>query len=159
MKPGSPTLLADSLPSESPRKPRNSRKTSTFASMLKPLTEWITTNCGKFLKRWEYQTTLPASWEICNQSKKQQLDLNVVQWTGSKLVYDYLPRQGDIKPHIRFQLASPGNLQFWKWDRQNLSTWSMHQSSRLPPVTLTVGKDDKWWLTWGVFFVASANFT
>ena len=29
-------------------------------------------NCGKFLKRWEYQTNLPASWEICMQVKKQQ---------------------------------------------------------------------------------------
>ena len=26
---------------------------------------WIITNCGKLLKRWEYQTTLPVSWEIC----------------------------------------------------------------------------------------------
>jgi len=44
-------------------KQENSRKTSTSASltMLKPLTVWITTNCGKFLKRWRYQTTLPAS--------------------------------------------------------------------------------------------------
>ena len=42
----------------------NFRKTSTSASLtLKPLTVWITTNCGKFLKRWEYQTTLPVSWE------------------------------------------------------------------------------------------------
>ena len=32
--------------------------------MVKPLTVWVTTNCGKFLKRWEYQITLPASWEI-----------------------------------------------------------------------------------------------
>ena len=31
----------------------------------------ITTNCGKFLKRWEYKTTLPASWEICMKVKKQ----------------------------------------------------------------------------------------
>ena len=29
-------------------------------------------NCGKFLKGWEYQTPLPASWEICMQDKKQQ---------------------------------------------------------------------------------------
>ena len=29
---------------------------------------------GKFFKRWEYQTTLPVSWEICMQVKKQQLD-------------------------------------------------------------------------------------
>ena len=35
--------------------------TSALLSMLKTLTVWITTNCGKFLKRWEYQTTLPAS--------------------------------------------------------------------------------------------------
>ena len=33
----------------------------TAYQKLKPLTLWITTNCGKFLKRWEYQTTLPAS--------------------------------------------------------------------------------------------------
>ena len=45
------------------KKQENSRKTSTSASltMLKPLTAWITTNCGIFLQRWEYQTTLPAS--------------------------------------------------------------------------------------------------
>ena len=44
-------------------KVRESRKTSTSAllTMPKPLTVWITTNCGKFFKRWEYQTTLPAS--------------------------------------------------------------------------------------------------
>ena len=36
-------------------------------------------NCGKFLKRWEYQTTWPASWEICVQVKKQQLDLDMEQ--------------------------------------------------------------------------------
>ena len=46
--------------------------------------EWITTNCGKFLKKWEYQTTLPASWEICMHVKKQQLELDMEQWTGSK---------------------------------------------------------------------------
>ena len=33
--------------------------------MLKPLTGWITTDCGKFFRRQEYDTTLPASWEIC----------------------------------------------------------------------------------------------
>ena len=47
----------------SQRKQGNSRKTSTSVSvtMLKPLTVWIITNCGKFFKRWEYQTTLPTS--------------------------------------------------------------------------------------------------
>ena len=43
-----------------------------FIDYTKALTVWITTNCGKFLKRWEYQTTLPPCWEICMQFKKQQ---------------------------------------------------------------------------------------
>ena len=51
---------------------------------------WITTNCGKFFKRWEYQTTWPASWETCMQVRKQQLELNMGQWTGSKLGKEYL---------------------------------------------------------------------
>ena len=51
--------------------------------MQKPLTMWITTNYGKFLKRWEYQTTLPVSWETC-EIKKQQLEPGMEQQTGSK---------------------------------------------------------------------------
>ena len=39
---------------------------------------------GKFWKRWEYQTTWPASWEICMQVRKQQLELDMEQQTGSK---------------------------------------------------------------------------
>ena len=70
----------------------NSRKTSTSASLttLKPLTVWIATNCGKFFQRWEYQTTLPASWEICMQVRKQQLELDMEQQTGSKLGKEYV---------------------------------------------------------------------
>ena len=49
----------------------------------------ITTNCGKVLKRWEYHTTLPASWETCMQVKKQQLELDMEQLTGLKLGKDY----------------------------------------------------------------------
>ena len=41
-------------------------------------------NCEKFWKRWEYQTMPPASWEICMQVKKQQLELDMEQQTGSK---------------------------------------------------------------------------
>ena len=57
-------------------KQESSRKTSTFAllTMPKPLTVWLTTNRGKFWKRWEYQTTWLASWEICMQVRKQQLE-------------------------------------------------------------------------------------
>ena len=41
-------------------------------------------NCGKFWKRWEYQTIWPASWEICMQVRKQQLELDMEQQTGFK---------------------------------------------------------------------------
>ena len=58
--------------------------------MLNPLAVWIITNCVKFLKTWEYQTTLAASWEICVQVKKQQLELDMEQWTGSKLGKGYV---------------------------------------------------------------------
>ena len=51
---------------------------------------WITTNCEKFFKSWEYQTALPAPWEICMQVKKQQLELNMEQQTGSKLEKEYI---------------------------------------------------------------------
>ena len=70
----------------SSKKQESSWKTSISALLTipKPLTVWITVNCGKFWKRWEYQTTLPASWEICMQVKKQQLELDMEQQTGSK---------------------------------------------------------------------------
>ena len=59
--------------------------------MLKSLTVWITTSCGKFLKRDEYQTTLPASQETCMQVKKQDmLEPDMEQWTGSKLWKEYI---------------------------------------------------------------------
>ena len=51
---------------------------------------WITTNCGKFFKRWEYQTPLHASWDICMKVKKQQLQPDMEQWTGSKLGKEYI---------------------------------------------------------------------
>ena len=60
------------------------KSTSAFLTMPKPLTVWITINCGKFRSRWEYQTTWPASWEICMQVRKQQLKLDMEQQTGSK---------------------------------------------------------------------------
>ena len=68
------------------KKQESSKETSTFALLTtpKPLTVWITTNCGKFFKRWECQTTWPASWKICMQVKKQQLELDMEQLTGSK---------------------------------------------------------------------------
>ena len=73
-------------------KQENSRKTSISAllTMLKPLSVWITTNYWTFFKRGEYQTTLPASWEICMQVKKQQSEPDMEQRTGSKSGKKYI---------------------------------------------------------------------
>ena len=78
--------------SGSSKKQEISRKASTFAllTMPKTLTLWITANCEKLLKRWEYQITLPASYETCLQIKKQQLEPDMDQWTGSKLGKEYI---------------------------------------------------------------------
>ena len=65
----------------SSKKQESSRKTSisVLLTMPKHLTVWITINCGKFWKRWEYLTTWPASWEACMQVRKQQLELVMEQ--------------------------------------------------------------------------------
>ena len=69
------------ISSGSSKKQESFRKTSISAllTMPKSLTVWITTNCGQFLKRWEYQTTWPASWVTCMQVRKQQLELDMEQ--------------------------------------------------------------------------------
>ena len=68
------------------------KKTCTFAllTMPKPLIVCITTNCGVFLKKWKYQTTLSASWEIYMQVKRQQLEPDIEKKTGSKLEKEYI---------------------------------------------------------------------
>ena len=75
----------------SSKKQESSRKTSLSALLTtpKPLTVWITTN-WKILKEVEDQTTQLASWEICVQVRKQQLELDIEQRTGSKLEKEYV---------------------------------------------------------------------
>ena len=74
------------------KKQESSKKKTSISALLtmpKPLTVWITLNCGKFRKRWEYQTTWPFSWESYMQVRKQQLELEMEQQTGSKLGKEY----------------------------------------------------------------------
>ena len=67
-------------------KAREFQKNIYFAllTIQKPLTVWITVNCWKFWKRWDYQTTWAASWETYMQVRKQLLELDMEQQTGSK---------------------------------------------------------------------------
>ena len=91
-------------PTGSWKKKESSRKTSISALLTtpKPLTAWITINCGKFWKRWEYQTTWPASWETYMQVRKnrtvlpnrtvltEQLEPDMEQLTDSKSGKEYI---------------------------------------------------------------------
>ena len=77
----------------SSKKQESSRKTFISALLTMPKHYTVsssTTNSGKFLKRWEYQTIWPASWEICMQVRKQQLELDMEQPTGSKSGKEYI---------------------------------------------------------------------
>ena len=73
----------------SSKKQESSWKKSTSAWLTMHLTVWIITNWRKFLKKWEYQTILPASWEICMKVKKQQLEMDTEQ-TGYKSGKEYV---------------------------------------------------------------------
>ena len=61
-----------------------------FIDSAEALIVWVTTNCGKFFKEWENQTTLPVSWETCYLHQKQQLEQDMEQRAGSKLGKEYV---------------------------------------------------------------------
>ena len=109
------------------KKQESSRKTSTaLLTTPNPLTVWITTHCGKFFKRWEYQTTYlpPIYREICMQVKKQQLEPELEQQTGSKLRKELY--QGCVLSFCFFNLYS----EYIMW---NAWTHVKHKlESRLP---------------------------
>ena len=97
------------------KKQESSRETSTSAllTMSKPLTVWITKNCGKFFKRWEYRTTLPASWEIDMQVKKQQLEPGMEQQTGSKLAKEFINAVYCHLAHLTYMQSTSGEMLGW----------------------------------------------
>ena len=111
------------------RKQGNSRKTynSALLTMLKPLTVWITTNCEKFLNRWEFQNILPVSWETCMWIKKQQLEPNMLNQTIDWFKIGKGVRQGCIllpclfnfyalyiMQNARIDGTQAGNLIVWR---------------------------------------------
>ena len=98
-------------------------KASALLTMPKPLTVWITTNCGKFFKRWEYQTTWPASWQIYMQVKKQQLKLDMEQQAGSK----------SGKEYVKVVYCHPAYLTYMQSISCEIPGWMKHKlKSKLP---------------------------
>ena len=117
----------------SSKKWESSRKTSTFAllTMPKPLTMWITTKCGKFWKRWEYQTTWPASWESCTQFKKQQLELDMEQQTGSKLGKEYIKAVYCHPAYLTSMLSTSCEMLGWMTHRLDQYFWENYQQLQI----------------------------
>ena len=115
------------------RKTREFRKTSISASltMLKHLTLWITTDCRKFFKRWEYQTTLPASLEICIQVKKQQLEPDIKQRTGSKLGKEYFKA---VYCHLAY-------LTYMQSTSHEMLDWMKHKLKSILPGEISITSD------------------
>ena len=84
-----------------------------FIFYVKAFAVWITTNCGNFFQRWEYQTTWPASWEICMQVKKQQLELDMEQWTGSKLGKGYFKAVYCHRAYLTYMQSTSCEMPGW----------------------------------------------
>ena len=112
----------------SSEKQEGSRETSSASlTTPKPLSVWITTNCGKFFKKWKYQTSLPASWEgqeqVKKQVKKQQLEPDMEQQTGSTLGKEY----------VKAVYCHPAYLTFMQSTSWETPGWMKHKlKSRLP---------------------------
>ena len=85
-----------------------------FINYAKTLTVWITTNSGKLFKRWEYQTTWPASWEIRMQVRKQQLELDMKQQTGSKLGKEYFKAVYCHPAYLTYMQSTSWETLGWK---------------------------------------------
>ena len=125
----------------STKKQQSSRKTSISASltMPKPFTLWITINGGKFWKRWEYRTTWPASWEPCMQVRKQQLELDTEQQTGSKSGKEYVKAVYCHPAYLTSMQSTSWEMLGWKKDKLE---------SRLPgevSITSDMQTTPPWW--------------
>ena len=105
------------------KKQESSRKISSYSLLTTPKPCCVDHNCGKFLKRWEYQITWPASWEICMQVKKQQLELDMEQQTDSK----------SGKEYVKAVYCHPAYLTYMQSISCEILGWMKHKlESRLP---------------------------
>ena len=107
----------------SQKKQDSSKKTSTsyLLTTPKPLIIWITIN-WKILKEMGIPDTWPASWEICMQVKKQQLEPDMEQWTGSKLGKEYIKA-------VYYHLAYLIYMQSTSWE---MPGWMKHKLESRP---------------------------
>ena len=114
-------------------KTRECQKTIYFCFYWLHQSLWLcgSQQTGKFLKRWIYQTTWPASWEICMQVKKQQLELDMEQQTGSKLG----------KKYVKALYCHPAYLTYMQSTSCELPGWIKHKLESRLPVKISITSD------------------
>ena len=106
---------------------------------------WITTNCGKFLKRWEHKTTLPVSWETCMWVKKQQSEQDMEQRMGSKLGKEYNKRSCLLSPCL-FKFYAEyimGNARLDEYQAGIKITWRNINNLRYADDTTLMAKSER----------------
>ena len=85
----------------------------------------------KIFKRWEYQTTWHASWDTCMQVKKQQLELDMEQQTGSK----------SGKEYIKAVCCHPAYLTYMQGSSCEMPGWMKHKLESVLPGEISVTSD------------------
>ena len=141
-----PTSIGSSKEEES------SQKTSTSALLTTPksLTVWIIINCGKFLKRWEYQTSCPVSWEICMKVKKKQLEPDMEQQTISKSWKEYVKAVYCHSIYSTYMQSTSCEMQDWmkhKLESRLLGEISITSDTQMTPTLWQKAKNYRasWW--------------
>ena len=121
--------------------------TSALLTISQPLIVW-TRNCEKFLKRWEHQTTLPASWEISMHVNKQQWELDMWQQTDSKLGKEYVKAVHCQPAHLMYMHGT-----YWDilgWMKHKLESWFQGEISIISDIQMTPPLEQKAKRNWGV---------
>ena len=95
---------------------------------------------GKFFKRWGYQTTLPASRDICIQVKKPQLELDMEQKTGSKLEKEY----------VKAVYCHPAYLTCMQSTSCKMPGWMKHKLESRLPGEISITSDTRWHYHYGI---------
>ena len=114
-------------------KPRGFQKKSLLLLHWLCWSLWLcgSQQTGKFLKRWEYQTTLPASWKTCMQVKKQQLELDMEKWTGSKLGKEYIKAVYCHLAYLTSMQSTRGKCQAGWITSWNRDCWEKNQQPQI----------------------------
>ena len=103
---------------------------------------WITINRGKFFKRWEYQTTWLASWEICMQVRKQQLELDMEQQTGSKSGKEYIKAAYCHPAYLTYMQST--SCEMLDWMKHKLESRLLGEISITSDMQMTPPDGRKW---------------